>query len=87
MGDFGYSILFGVPVYDLLKEAIPKTVILAVSSLVLSVVITVPMALLAFFYRHRLPDLVIRFMTFAGISIPTFWLSLLLIYWFAVRLG
>ena len=32
MGDFGYSILFGVPVYDLLKEAIPKTVILAVSS-------------------------------------------------------
>lgn len=87
IGDFGYSILFGVPVYDLLKEAIPKTVILAVSSLVLSVVITVPMALLAFFYRHRLPDLVIRFMTFAGISIPTFWLSLLLIYWFAVRLG
>lgn len=75
------------PVSDLLAEAIPLTVQLSAASLVTSVLITLPLGLLAFFYRNRWVDALIRFFTFGAIAIPTFWLSLLLILIFAVKLA
>lgn len=85
-GDFGYSLAFSQPVSVLVGSAIPKTAALAFSSLLLSILVTVPLAFAAFHYYRRLPDLVIRILTFVGLAIPTFWLSLLLIYFFAVKL-
>mgnify|MGYP000852220449 FL=1 len=86
-GDLGYSIVFHTPVAELLAQAIPLTVQLAASAFFVSVLITLPLGLLAFFFRNRWVDRFIRFLSFGAIAIPTFWLSLLLIFLFAVKLG
>ena len=85
-GDLGYSLLFGMPVAVLLADAIPNTILLTVSAMALSIVISVPLAILAFKFHDRPLDLVIRFGSFFGITIPTFWLALILIYIFSVQL-
>lgn len=86
-GDLGYSIVFHTPVAELLAQAIPLTVQLAASAFFVSVLITLPLGLLAFFFRNHWVDRFIRFLSFGAIAIPTFWLSLLLIFLFAVKLG
>ena len=86
-GDLGYSLLFSMPVATLLKDAIPNTILLAVSAMGLSILISVPLAVLAFRFYARPLDLVIRFGSFFGITIPTIWLSLIFIYIFSVKLS
>nr|WP_315410814.1 ABC transporter permease [uncultured Selenomonas sp.] len=86
-GDLGYSLLFSMPVATLLKDAIPNTILLAVSAMGLSILISVPLAVLAFRFYARPLDLIIRFGSFFGITIPTIWLSLIFIYIFSVKLS
>ena len=81
-GDLGYSLLFSMPVATLLADAIPNTILLAVSAMGLSIAISLPLAVLAFRFYARPLDLVIRFGSFFGITIPTIWLSLIFIYIF-----
>lgn len=85
-GDLGYSVKYGVPVAALIKEAVPRTMALAGASLALAFLITVPLSLAAFRQRNRFWDYAIRFFSFVSLSMPTFWLGLLLIYFFSVRL-
>ena len=86
-GDLGYSLLFSMPVATLLKDAIPNTILLAVSAMGLSIAISLPLAILAFRFYARPLDLIIRFGSFFGITIPTIWLSLIFIYIFSVKLS
>lgn len=86
-GDFGYSRLFSQPVTDLLLARIPSTLLLMVASLSLALIIALPAGIYAAYKKNSLIDRAINLTCFAGISIPAFWLALLLISLFAVSLG
>lgn len=86
-GDFGTSVYYGEPVADVLARKLPNTIKLAVSSFILMILISFPLGILSAVYKNRIADYIIRFMSFLGISMPTFWFGMILIYIFAVQLG
>ncbi len=86
-GDFGKSVKYGGTVKDEMSKRLPKTIILAVCSLILTVLFAVPLGILSAVYKNRAADYIIRFLSFIGVSIPSFWLGLLLIYWFSLKLN
>jgi peptide/nickel transport system permease protein len=86
-GDFGYSRLFAKPVLDVLFPALANTVILIGISIGLSLLIGLPAGLIAALKPYSKLDYSINLIAFGGISIPAFWLALLLIILFAVTLG
>jgi peptide/nickel transport system permease protein len=86
-GDFGYSRLFSRPVLDVLPAYLGRTAILMGTSFVLSVAIAIPTGIWAATRPYSRADYAINLLSFAGISVPPFWLALLLIMLFAVGLG
>ncbi|UUZ94187.1 ABC transporter permease [Paenibacillus sp. P25] len=86
-GDFGTSFLKNRPVSELIGERLPNTLLLTVTSFVLAMVIAVPLGILCAVKENSRFDQLVSAVTFVGISIPGFWLGLLLMMFFAVRLG
>ena len=86
-GDFGYSSLYFRPVAEILGPALGQTLKLMIATLVLSVPIAMVLGTLAALRPGGLIDNIISFFAFAAISLPNFWLSLILIIVFAVHLG
>lgn len=86
-GDFGFSRLHAKPVLDVLVPALGHTVTLLGLSLALALAIALPLGILAAVRAHTKLDYSINLLAFAGISVPPFWLALLLIIVFAVILG
>lgn len=87
VGDFGYSRLHAQPVLKVIGPHLMNTLWLMGLSFLLSIAIAIPAGIYAATRQYRLPDYLVNFFTFAGISIPPFWLALLLIMVFAVWLG
>lgn len=85
-GDFGTSIYYQIPVSQLLASRLPETLLLAFFSMALSVVIAVPLAVLAVIYRDRVVDQIIRVVTLLGFAMPSFWIALLLMLLFGGKL-
>ncbi|MGI6560842.1 MAG: ABC transporter permease [Saccharofermentanales bacterium] len=77
-GDMGRSIRFGKPVIDLIRQAIPVTMSLAIYSFFLIVIISVPLALLASVKRGSFIDNAIRFTTETTLAIPPFFMAVIL---------
>jgi len=75
------------PVIDMFKNLFPKTMQLALTALAIAVVIGVPIGIYAATHQHRMGDYLSMVISFVGVSIPNFWLAMLLIYVFAIRLG
>lgn len=86
-GDFGYSRLFAQPVLDVLWPRLGNTLLLLGCSFLLALAIALPAGILAASRPRSLLDSAINLTAFAGISIPPFWLAILLIILFAVTLG
>ena len=86
-GDFGKSVKFGNTVKEEMSKRLPKTIILAATSLLLTVLFSIPLGILSAVYKNRAADYIIRFISFIGVSIPSFWLGLLLIYWFSIKMN
>lgn len=86
-GDFGRSIRSDRPVAAMIAEAAPSTLQLASAALLFAVVVGMGMGLLAALYRQRWPDLLVMTAAVGGVSIPSFWLGMLLILFFSVGLG
>ncbi len=86
-GDFGASRLHGAPVLSVLGPAMGYTLILMASAFVLSLMIALPAGIVAAVRPYSAADYGINLFAFAGISVPPFWLALLLIMLFAVTLG
>lgn len=84
--DFGNSYLTNKPVWDEVKTRLPATVELAAWSMLLSVLVSVPLGVLAAVYKNSWIDLLGRGISYFGASIPQFWLGYLLIFLFAVKL-
>ena len=86
-GDLGYSRLYAKPVLVVLWGALEKTLLLMGIAFMVSVAIAIPAGVLAARRIHSLTDYSINLLCFAGISIPAFWLALMLILLFSVVLG
>ncbi len=85
-GDLGHSYAYGEPVADLLLQRLQLTVPLALLALGVSALLALPMGLYAAAYQGRWPDKLLMGSTQLGLAIPSFWLAMLLIVVFAVRL-
>lgn len=86
-GDFGTSYSFGKPVGELLLSRLLPTVKLTLLSLVFMLAFSVPLGMAAAVYQNKWPDVLVRIVTFFGVSMPNFWVGLLLLLVFAVKLA
>lgn len=85
-GDLGYSRTYRVPVGEILGPRLWNTFILSGLSLFFSLVVAIPLGIFAALNQGKRVDYFINFFAFAGISIPSFWLAIVLILVFAVGL-
>lgn len=87
-GDFGNSISGNrQPAMDLVLERLPASLLLALAAMILSLLIGIPMGVIAAARRGQKTDILIRVFTLLGQSIPVFWLGMVFIYFFSVQLG
>lgn len=86
-GDFGRSILTTFEVRDLLFQRLPATFLLAAVAVIISVLIALPLGIVAALNRGRLVDHVVTTLTSVAIAVPHFWVGILFILFFSVQLG
>ena len=86
-GDLGMSYSAKKPVVDRMLEALPGTLMLAGTALVFTLLYALPAGIISALNRNKWVDYVLRFLSFVGVSMPTFWLGLVLIYIFGLKLG
>ena len=86
-GDMGISYVSNKPVFSTFVSKLPATLLLTVVSILLTVVISIPLGIWAAVKQNKATDYVIRTASFIGNSLPNFFVSLLLMYLFAIRLG
>ncbi|HGH5990686.1 nickel ABC transporter permease subunit NikB [Morganella morganii] len=85
--DFGISYATQKPVLPDLLYFLPATLQLAGLALALTIILSVPMGMLAARYREKWQDQLVRVIAFIGVSMPNFWLGFLLILLFSIHLG
>lgn len=85
-GDFGMSHSFRVPVSGLIAERLPMTISLAIAGMVMTLLIALPAGILAASKHRKAADWGVMFLSQLGIAVPAFWLSILLVLLFAVKL-
>ena len=85
-GDFGKSYSMNKPVVTLLLARLWPTLKLALMSMILMLVISVPLGVLSAVYKDKPIDYIVRAVTFFGVSVPNFWVGLMLILIFCVQL-
>ncbi len=86
-GDWGQSVLTRRPVWDDLKIYLPATLELVIAALALAVVVGIPAGLMSAVYANRWPDYLSRVLSLGAISMPRFFLGLILQLAFAMWLG
>jgi len=87
VGDFGNSLHFKTPALKLVLDRLPATLHLAFVALIFALVIAIPLGLIGGFNPGSMADNIGRTLALAGQSVPNFWLALIFILFFAVRLG
>ena len=85
-GDMGVSYVSGQRVFETFAAKLPNTLLLTVSSVLLTAAVSIPLGILSAVRHNRAADYVIRFLSFIGNSLPNFFVSLLLLLVFAVKL-
>ena len=86
-GNFGFSFMMKKPVLDAVLEALPATVILALASSVFMLLFAIPLGIYTAVKQNTWADYIIRGFTFAGVSVPNFWMGLMLLWIFALKLN
>lgn len=86
-GDFGTSHFYKQPAMAVVLERLPQTALLAFVSLLLAVIIAIPTGIIAAVKRNTLTDSIVRLLAMLGQCLPTFWLGLLLMLLFSVKLN
>jgi peptide/nickel transport system permease protein len=85
-GDFGNSFRFSKPITELLKERLPVTVELSFAALIVSILIGVPLGVISAVRHNSWVDIITMVWANIGVSMPVFWLGLMLAYIFALTL-
>ena len=78
--EFGYSFYYNVPVSQVISSRLMNTLILSLSSLVLTWVLAIPLGIWAALRRNLFGDRVIQFLSYVGLSSPSFFIGILLLY-------
>jgi len=86
-GDFGISLRTSQPVLDLIVEKLPVTLQLALMSIAFALVIGLPTGIIAAVYKNSIFDWLSNLVAMSGMSIPNFWLGIMLILLISVNLG
>ena len=86
-GDFGHSYSTGKPVAQLLSARLWPTLKLSLLSLVLMLIVAVPLGMLSAVHQNKPIDFIVRGASFVGVSMPNFWVGLLLLYFICLKLG
>jgi peptide/nickel transport system permease protein len=86
-GDLGRDYSSAAPISDLVAKRLPVTIELAVVALLIAIVVGIPLGVLAAVRRGRLPDAAAQSVSMLGISVPDFWVGIMLILAFALGLG
>lgn len=81
-GDFGFSYMVKKPVIEELMHSLPATVILAVASTVFMLLVSIPAGIYSAVKHNSWFDYMVRGLTFVGVSVPNFWMGLLLLWIF-----
>jgi peptide/nickel transport system permease protein len=87
IGDFGKSLTQKQTVITLLKQKLPITMYLSIISLIISIMLGIPAGILSAVRRGTWVDSVVTIIANIGITIPVFWLGIILIYIFSLKLG
>ncbi len=85
-GDMGNSYVSGKDVFSTIISKLPNTFLLMASSILLTVIISIPLGIIAAVFQNKFIDYIIRVLSFIGNSLPGFFLALLLILLFSVKL-
>lgn len=85
--DLGESVISKRPVLDIIMSRLPATGSLAIGGLLALFIIAVPLGVVGAVYEGKWPDYMSRWIALLGASIPSFWLGLLFIYFFALKLN
>ncbi len=85
-GNMGTSFVSGKDVFATFSSKLPATLLLTVTSVVVTMLVSVPLGILAAVRQNRITDYVIRVLSFVGNALPNFFVALLLILVFAITL-
>ena len=85
-GDMGTSYISGKEVFPTFISKLPATLLLTVVSIVLTIVISIPLGVLAAVKQNRFTDYLIRLCSFIGNSMPNFFVALLLMFFLSIKL-
>lgn len=85
-GDLGDSIRYSVPVTDLIAQRLPVTLELGLVALLFATVVGIPLGVISAYRRNSAIDVGTMFIANIGVSMPVFWLGLMLAYIFAIGL-
>ena len=83
--DLGTSLKDGFPVTGKLLSGLKNTAVLTISSLLLSLLVSLPLSIITALKKNTLPDYITRFLSFIGNSLPNFLICVLLMYYLCVR--
>ena len=86
-GDLGVSLRTNQPVLELIGQKLPVTIQLAIMSMFFAVIIGVPMGILAAVKKTTILDYIANLVALSGLSVPNFWLGIMLILLISVNLG
>lgn len=86
-GDMGKSYVSGRDVFDVFVSKLPATLLLTASSVLLTIIIAIPLGILAAVNKNKIIDYLIRFLSFCGNSMPNFFVALILMYLLAIKLS
>jgi peptide/nickel transport system permease protein len=84
---WGFSFSTGAPVIDRIAERIPNTMLLMGTALIATIVIAIPIGVLAAVKQYSFADKVITIFATVGYAVPSYWLGLMLIYTFSINLN
>jgi peptide/nickel transport system permease protein len=86
-GDFGMSLSYNQPVTQLIMERFPNTLILALAALLIALVIGIPAGMISASRHNSILDYGVMLISLIGVSMPIFWLGVMLVLYFSVNLG
>ena len=86
-GDMGTSYVSGKDVFKTFVSKLPATLLLTALSILMTVVISIPLGILAAVNHDKLTDYILRFLSFIGNSLPNFFVALLLMQLLSIKLG
>lgn len=86
-GDFGVSLISELPIIDRIKVRFPVTLELTLLSMIVAVVIAIPAGILSAVKRNTLTDYLTSVLAMVGVTIPPFWLGMLMVLLFSITLG